>query len=98
MRWIRICVMGSNRLNPGEDVIDEIIIQGMVTADCEEPVVFIWNGNAIDQLNARIRDTIHSCTHPVESVSHISLTKCWCRQCGAIRNILSTKWRRPDVV
>lgn len=90
--------MGSNRLNPGEDVIDEIIIQGMVTADCEEPVVFIWNGNAIDQLNARIRNTIHSCTHPKEDRRFVGGAHVWCGQCGAVKRIWSKEWVKPKIV
>lgn len=43
----------------GQQILDEIIYQGMVRVshpDPKEDHVFSWNGNAVDQLDAVVRD------------------------------------------
>jgi hypothetical protein len=38
----------------GQDIIDEIIRQGMVRSDDVEPTVLIWSANAAEQLDALV--------------------------------------------
>ena len=38
----------------GQDIIDEIIKQGMVRSDDVEPTVLIWSANAAEQLDALV--------------------------------------------
>lgn len=42
----------------GDDILSEIIKQGMVRVDGQEPVVFVWSANAADQLSAVVNHSI----------------------------------------
>ena len=92
--------MGSDRLMPGEVVLDEIIVQGMVSVEDDEgdPVIFTWSCNTTDQLDAAVRNHIHSCSHPKEERRFVGGAHLWCGQCGAVKGIFSKDWVKPKIV
>ena len=45
----------------GEQIINEIIKQGMIRAEaCGDNMIYIWNGNAAEQLEALVLNFIES--------------------------------------
>lgn len=84
-------------------VIDEIVKQGMVRVADPDPGaahVFVWNLNAVDQLDAAIVREMHSCVHPKEKRFDNGVALEWCRLCGGIRiwNGSTWEWRLPEIV
>lgn len=45
----------------GQEILEEIIKQGMVRVahpEINEPIVFVWNANAAEQIEAVVRDVL----------------------------------------
>lgn len=89
-------------MNIGQQILDEIIKQGMVTVahcDPENGSVLVWNANTQDQLHASVSSLIHSCDHPSEHVDMLGSHFLWCGVCGAVasRRFNPPKWETPSL-
>lgn len=56
----------------GDDILSEIIKQGMVRIDGPEAVVFVWNANAAEQLDALVGNRLETLGHVLNSTLEIS--------------------------
>lgn len=49
------------RISIGQEILEEIVKQGMVRVahpEIDEPIVFVWNANAAEQIEAVVRDVL----------------------------------------
>lgn len=61
----------------GEKILAEIIKQGMVSAydvngPIERPVIFVWNGNSDEQLDALVADHVETCLLKLRDELHLA--------------------------